>query len=182
MIPLTARTFMSVVTAPRTTFIDCAVTLSAASSLSTKGIVASGGASDGCHFSNCVFINTLATAVQGPALDVTGLGQLIVEDCSVLLTATSSAWAVAVQCGAGSAGIFRRNTISALGAGTITIGIDGTGVTAANSVHLQNNIAGVSPGVGAYKNFDADSAVTANCFTALVSGAGVVEVSNHLVI
>ncbi len=181
-VPVTAQTFMSMVTCPRTSFIDCAVTLSAAASTSTRGLVASGGSSADCSFTNCMFLNTIATSAQGPALNITGMERVLVEACTILLTGTSSAWAVAVQCGSGTAGLIRNNTITALGAGTITIGFDGTGVTAANSVLFQNNVAGVSPGVGAYKTFDADSAATANCITALVSGAGTTEISNHLVI
>lgn len=181
-VPVTAQTFMSMVTCPRTSFVDCAVTLSAAASTSTRGLIASGGSSADCSFINCVFVNTIATSAQGPALNVTGLERVLVEACTFLLTGTSSAWAVAVQCGSGTAGLFRNNTITALGAGTITTGFDGTGVTVANSVLFQNNVAGVSPGVGAYKTFDADSAATANCITALVSGAGTAEISNHLVI
>ena len=150
--------------------IDCAIILSAATSVNTKGIVAAGGASSNCHFSNLVAINTLATSAQGPALDVTALDSLIVEDSSFLLTGTSSAWAVAVQCGSGTTGIFRRNTIDALGAGTITIGVDGTGVTAANSVTFENNKVGVSPGAGAFKNFDADSGVLTFNHLGTVSG------------
>ena len=182
MIPVTAQTFMSLVTCPRTSFIDCAVTLSAAVSTSTRGLVASGGSSADCSFTNCVFLNSVATSAQGPCLNLTGLDRVIVDSCTFILTGTSSAWAIAVQCGSGTAGIIRNSTITALGAGTITIGFDGTGVTIANSVSFQNMTAGVSPGVGAYKTFDADSATTVNCFTALVSGAGVAEVSNHLVI
>jgi len=182
MIPVTAQTFMSLATCPRTSFVDCAVTLSATASTSTKGIVASGGSSAYCSFTNCAFINTIATSAQGPALDITGLGQLVIESCVFLLTGTSSAWAVAVQCGSGTSGVIRNSAIAALGAGTITIGFDGTGVTVANSVHFQDMRAGVSPGVGAYKTFDADSATTVNCLTALVSGAGTSETSNHLVI
>lgn len=182
MIPVTAQTFMTMTTCPRTSVLDCCITLSAATSTSTKGIVASGGSSLNCHFANVTVVNNLATSAQGPGLDLTGLGQLVVEDCYISMTGTSSSWAVAIQCGSGTAGIFRRVVLTALGAGTMTIGIDGTGVTAANSVLLQDCRAGVSPGVGAYKNFDADSAVTVGCTTALVSGAGTAEISNHLVI
>lgn len=157
MIPVTARTFMTLLTCPRTVFIDCAVTLSAAASTSTKGLVASGGSSANCHFVNCAFMNTVATSAQGPALDITGLDAVLVEDCLIAMTGTSSAWAVAVQCGSGTAGTMRRCALYTYGAGTMTIGVDGTGVTVANSFNIENNKCGVSPGAGAYKNFDADS-------------------------
>lgn len=181
-VPLTARTMMSCVTCPRTMFYSCDVELTAAVSVNTKGIVASGGSSDNWHISNCTFYNGVSTSAQGPALDVTGVGLLLVENCTILMIGTSSAWAVAIQCGSGTAGIFRNNTFTALGAGTMTVGVDGTGVTVANSVMFQDNKVGVSPGVGAYKNFDADSATTANCLTGVVSGGGTSETSNHLVI
>lgn len=182
MVPVTAQTFMTGTTCGKTVMADCAVELSAAASTSTKGIVFSGGSSTFCHFVNCTALNSVATSAQGPAFDVSGLGQMIMENCTILLTGTSSAWAVAVQCASGTSGVFRNNTITALGAGTITIGFDGTGVTVANSVMFQGIRAGVSPGVGAFKNFDADSATTVDCLTALVSGAGTSETSNHLVI
>lgn len=181
-VPVTARTFMTGTTCPRTVFKDCAVTLSAAASTSTKGIVFSGGSSAGVTFTNCTFINSIATSAQGPAVDLTGVANFLMEACTILLTGTSSAWAVAIQHGSGSQGLHRNSTIASLNVGTITIGYDGTGVTIANQVGFQNMVAGVSPGVGAYKNFDADSAWTANCITALVSGAGTTETSNHLVI
>ena len=157
-IPVTARTFMTGVTCPRTTVVDCAITLSATASTSTKGLVFSGGSSADCHFSNIAVLNSIAASAQGPALDITALERVILEDSTFLMTGTSSAWAVAVQCGSGTTGIARRNTFQALGVGTMTIGIDGTGVTVANSFVLENNRAGISPGAGAYKNFDADSA------------------------
>ncbi len=157
-VPVTARTFMTLATSPRTVVQDCTITLSAAASTSTKGIVAAGGSSANCQFSNLTVLNTIATSAQGPALDITALEQVVVEDSIFWMTGTSSAWAVAVQCGSGTTGVFRRNHLSALGAGTMTIGLDGTGVTVANSMTIEGNRAGVSPGAGAYKNFDADSA------------------------
>ena len=164
---------MTMVTCPRTVVADCVVTLSAAASVSTKGLVASGGSSADCHFYNNVFISSVATSAQGPALDVTAMGTVLVENNTILLTGTSSSWAVAVQCGSGTNGIFRGNTITALGAGTITIGVDGTGVTIANSVLFQDNKVGVSPGAGAYKNFDADSGTLVTNYLGTVSaGSG----------
>lgn len=170
MVPVTAQTFMTGTTCARTVMADCAVELSAAASTSTKGIVFSGGSSTFCHFVNCVGLNSVATSAQGPAFDVSGLGQMIFENGTILLTGTSSAWAVAIQCASGTSGVFRNNTITALGAGTITIGIDGTGVIIANSVLLQDNKVGVSPGAGAFKNFDADSACLVTSYLGTVHG------------
>ncbi len=175
MIPVTAQTFMTAATCPRTAFIDCTVTLSAAASTSTKGIVFSGGSSAHVSFQNCYFIDSVATSAQGPAVDLTGVDQFLFEDCIVLCKGTSSAWAVAIQLGAGSAGLFSRNYIGAQGAGTITIGIDGTGVAVANAVELNDNRYGVSPGAGATKNFDnTDVSLVNNYYGTIGAGAGYV--------
>ncbi len=173
-IPVTAQTGMSVAAAARNTFIDCAVTLSAATSTSTKGIVFS-GASPYASFSNCNFLNTLATSVQGPAVDLTGAAEFQVEHCRVLQTGTSSAWAVAIQLGAGSSGVFNNNYLTTHGVGTMTVGIDGTGVAVANAVTLVNNFAGVSPGIGMFKNgTNANFNLINNWFATIGAGAGFV--------
>jgi hypothetical protein len=175
MIPLTARTFMSMIATPRNAFIGCAVTMSATASTSTKGIVFSGAAGANCSFVDCVFLNNVATSAQGPCLDLTAADNFLVEGCEVLLKGTSSAWAVAIQLGAASAGIFRRNFIGAVNAGTITIGIDGTGVAVANAVNLIDNRYGVSPGAGATKNFDnTDVSLVNNYYGTIGAGAGFV--------
>lgn len=170
MIPVTAQSFMTGLTCPRTTFIDCAVTLSAAASTSTKGVVFSGGSSEHLHISNMSILNSVATSAQGPALDISGVARVVIEDSTVFMTGTSSAWAVAIQCASGTTGVMRRCTLSALGAGTMTIGVDGTGVTVANSFVFENNRSGVSPGAGAFKNFDADSASLIANYRGTVSG------------
>lgn len=175
MIPVTAQTFMTGATCPRTIFQDCAVTLSAATSASTKGIVFSGGSSGFVSFTNCYFLDSVATSVQGPALDLTGVADFVVQNCTVVLKGTSSAWAVAIQLGAGSSGIFRDNHIAATGAGTITIGIDGTGVAVANAIMLSNNFYGVSPGAGAVKNLaNADVSIVQNYYGTAGAGLGFV--------
>lgn len=175
MIPVTARTFMSWATCPRTAVIDCAITLSAAASTSTKGIVASGGSSENCSITNCEILNSVATSAQGPAFDLTGLAQFIFEDSKVFLTGTSSAWAVAIQLGAGSSGLFRKNYLTTLGAGTMTIGIDGTGVAVANAILFDDNKYGVSPGAGAVKNLtNADGGIVQNFYATIGAGAGFV--------
>lgn len=175
MIPLTARTFLGGTTCPRTAFLDCAVTLSAAASTSTKGLVFSGGSSTGCSFQNCVVLDSIATSAQGPGFDLTALDSFVVENCTILCTGTSSAWAVAVQLGAGSSGIFRNNHIAAQGAGTITIGVDGTGVAVANAILFSNNFYGVSPGAGAVKNLtNADAGIVNNYYATIGAGLGTV--------
>ena len=174
-IPLTARTMMSMIATPRNAFINCAVTQSAAASTSTKGIVFSGAAGANCSFIDCVFLNNVATSAQGPCLDLTAADNFLMEGCEVLLKGTSSAWAVAIQLGAASAGIFRRNFIGAVNAGTITIGIDGTGVAVANAINLIDNRYGVSPGAGATKNFDnTDVSLVNNYYGTIGAGAGYV--------
>lgn len=175
MIPVTAQTFMTGTTCPRTSFVDCSVTLSATASTSTKGIVFSGGSSAFVNFQNCYFLDSIATSAQGPCLDLTGVSEFVVENCSILCKGTSSAWAVAVQLGAGSSGIFRNNHIAAMGAGTITIGVDGTGVAVANAVMFSNNFYGVSPGAGAVKNLtNADGGIVQNFYATIGGGAGFV--------
>jgi hypothetical protein len=174
-IPVTAQTMMTATTCPRTAFIDCTVTLSAAASTSTKGIVFSGGSSSLCSFTNCFFIDSVATSAQGPCLDLTGVANFVVESSTIICTGTSSAWAVAVQLGAGSSGIFRNSHIAAMGAGTITIGVDGTGVAVANAVMFSNNFYGVSPGAGAVKNLtNADAGLVQNFYATIGGGAGFV--------
>jgi hypothetical protein len=174
-IPVTARTMMTCIATPRNSWIGCAVTQSAAASTSTKGIVFSGAAGANCSFVDCVFLNNVATSAQGPCLDLTAADNFLVEDCEVLLKGTSSAWAVAIQLGASSAGIFRENFIGAVNAGTITIGVDGTGVAVANAVNFINNRYGVSPGAGACKNFDnTDASIVENYYGTIGAGAGFV--------
>ena len=170
MIPVTARTFMTCIATPRNAFIGCAVTLSATASTSTKGIVFSGAAGAYCSFVDCVGINTVATSAQGPWLDITAAQNILVEGCDTILKGTSSAWAVAIQCGAASSGIFKRNWMAAHGVGTITIGIDGTGVAVANSFGMTDNRYGVSPGAGACKNFDNDEVSLVNNYYATIGG------------
>ena len=175
MIPLTARTFMSMIATPRNAFIGCAVTLSAAASTSTKGIVFSGAAGANCSFVDCVFLDSVATSAQGPAIDLTAAADFLIEGCDFLCTGTSSAWAVAIQCGAGTSGIFRGNFIGSQGAGTITIGVDGTGVAVANAVNVINNRYGVSPGAGAFKNFATTEApLVENYYMTVGAGLGTV--------
>jgi len=174
-IPVTAQSMMTCIATPRNAWIGCALTMSAAASTSTKGFVFSGAAGANCSFVNCVFLNNVATSAQGPCLDLTAADNFLVEHCDVLLKGTSSAWAVAIQLGAASAGVFRENFIGAVNAGTITIGIDGTGVAVANAVNLMNNRYGVSPGAGACKNFDnTDASIVENYYGTVGGGAGFV--------
>lgn len=174
-IPVTAQNMCTGTTCPRTSLIDCSLTMSAAASTSTKGFVFSGGSSAFCNFQNCYFLDSVATSAQGPCLDLTGVANFVVENCTVVCTGTSSAWAVGIQLGAGSSGIFRNNHISALGAGTITIGVDGTGVAVANAILFSNNFYGVSPGVQAVKNLtNADAGVVQNFYATIGGGAGFV--------
>ena len=82
---------------------------------------------------------------------------------------------MACQILAGVTGIFRRNFIGAVNAGTITIGIDGTGVAVANAINLIDNRYGVSPGAGATKNFDnTDVSLVNNYYGTIGAGAGFV--------
>lgn len=174
-IPVTARTMMTCIATPRNAWIDCALTMSAVVSTSTKGFVFSGAAGANCSWSNCVFLNNVASSAQGPCLDLTAADNFLVEDCKILLKGTSSAWAVAIQLGAASAGLFRHNFMGAVNAGTITIGVDGTGVVVANAVNFMDNTWGVSPGAGATKSFDnTDVSLVNNWYGTIGAGAGFV--------
>jgi hypothetical protein len=174
-IPVTARSMLAGLTCPRTSFIDCAVTMSAAASTSTKGLTFSGGSSSFCNFQNCFFLNSVATSAQGPCLDLTALDSYVVENCTITMTGTSSAWAVAVQLGAGSAGLWRNNHLYANGVGTMTIGIDGTGLAVANGTMMSNNFYGVSPGAGAVKNGGTTNfTIVQNFYATIGGGAGFV--------
>ena len=177
-IPVTAQTFMTGTTCPGTLFSDVTVTLSAAASVNTKGVVFSGGSSQFVTFMNCYFINSVATSAQGPALDLTGCADFILDNVKVFLKGTSSAWAVTIQLGAGSSGQIINSHISAMGVGTITIGVDGTGVAVANAVLLTNNFYGVSPGAGAVKNLtNANVGIVNNYYGVIggTAGGGVVQ-------
>ena len=174
-IPVTAQSMMTCIATPRNAWIGCSLTMSAAVSTSTKGFVFSGAAGANCSFVDCVFLNNVASSAQGPCLDLTAADNFLVQGCDVLLKGTSSAWAVAIQLGAASAGIFRENFIGAVNAGTITIGVDGTGVAVANAVNFINNRYGVSPGAGATKNFDnTDVSLVENYYGTIGAGAGFV--------
>lgn len=166
-IPLTARTAVGFsALASRMSVIDCAVTLSAAASTSTKGFVAS-GAADLVSFVNCYFLNTIGA--QGPAVDLTACTHFMVEKCTHLVDTGS--WAVAAQLGAGSTGTFRDNDFICSGT-AMTKGIDGTGVAAAKSIILLRNFAGVSPGAGVIAGFGANTTYCelGNNYTSTIGG------------
>lgn len=180
-VPVTAQSMMTCIATPRNAWIDCAVVMSATVSTSTKGFVFSGAAGANCSWTNCVFLDSVASSAQGPALDLTGAIDFYMYQCSFLCTGTSSAWAVAIQCGAATSGVVEECFIGSQNVGTITIGIDGTGVIVANSVNLVNNRYGVSPGEGAAKNFANDEAPIVRNYYATV-GAGVGFVIQSIVV
>ncbi len=167
-IPVTARSFMGFsAAATRLAVIDCALTLSAAASTSTKGFVASAGA-DLVSFTNLSVLNTIGA--QGPCLDLTGCTHFLVDKPTVLVDTGS--WAVAVQLGAASQGIIRDGHWNCSGT-AMTIGIDGTGVAVAKAVVIQGNIVGVSPGAGFVKNFTSTYAeVGFNYISTIGAGSG----------
>ncbi len=167
-IPLTARAFAGFsALATRLAVIDCAITMSAAASTSTKGFVAS-GAADLVSFTNLSVLNTIGA--QGPFLDLTGCTHFLVDKPTVLVDTGS--WAVAVQMGAGSQGIIRDGHWNCSGT-AMTIGIDGTGVAVAKAVVIQGNIVGVSPGAGFVKSFTStDAEVGFNYISTIGAGSG----------
>ncbi len=173
-IPVTAQSMMTVAAAARNTFIDCSVTMSSAVSTSTKGFVFS-GASPFATFTNCVCLNNVATSAQGPWLDLTGAANFMLDHCQTIQSGTSGAWAVAIQLGAGSSGTFNECYLNAVGVGTMTIGIDGTGVAVANAITLMNCRYGVSPGAGAVKNgTNANFNIVNNYYATIGAGLGTV--------
>ncbi len=167
-IPVTARSFMGFsALATRLAVMDCALTMSAAASTSTKGFVAS-GAADLVSFVNLSVLNTIGA--QGPFLDLTGCTHFMVDKPTVLVDTGS--WAVAVQMGAGSQGIIRDGHWSCSGT-AMTIGIDGTGVAVAKAVSIYGNQVGVSPGAGFVKNFTStDAEVGFNYIATIGAGSG----------
>lgn len=169
-IPLTARTAVSFsAAAARLAVVDCAATLSAAASTSTKGFVAT-GAADSVEFTNFSCLNTIGA--QGPAIDLTGCTNFSLEKPRYLNTTGS--WAVAVQMGAGSQGVVNDGRMMCSGT-AITIGYDGTGVAANKSIFMSNNLYGVSPGAGACKNFtNAYCELVNNWYATVGAGAGFV--------
>lgn len=174
-IPVTAQSMMTCIATPRNAWIDCALTMSAAVSTSTKGFVFSGAAGANCSWTNCTILNSVASSAQGPCFDLTAAVNFSVEECTILQSGTSSAWAVAVQLGAASSGIFRKNFIGTTGVGTMTIGVDGTGVAVVNSVQFIDNTYGVSPGAGAVKNFSNNEvSMVNNWYGTIGAGAGFV--------
>lgn len=140
-IPVTAQSMMTCIATPRNTWIDCALTMSATASTSTKGFVFSGAAGAYCSFINCVFMNTIGA--QGPAIDCTAAVNFLVDKCTFVVTTGS--WAVAVQGGAALTGIFRDNDWQCSGT-AMTKGFSGTGVAAAKALLFTRNYFGVSPG------------------------------------
>jgi hypothetical protein len=168
MIPLTARSFMGFsAAATRLSVVDCALTLSASASTSTKGFVAS-GAADLVSFVNLSVLNTIGA--QGPCLDLTGCTHFLVDKPTVHVDTGS--WAVAVQMGAGSQGLIRDGHWNCSGT-AMTIGIDGTGVAVAKAVVIQGNQVGVSPGAGFVKNFTStDAEVGFNYIATIGAGTG----------
>jgi hypothetical protein len=167
-IPVTARTFCGFsAAATRLTVVDCALTMSAVASTSTKGFVAS-GAADLVSFINLSVLNTIGA--QGPALDMTGCTHFVVDKPTVLVDTGS--WAVAAQMGAGSQGIIRDGHWSCSGT-AMTIGVDGTGVAVAKAIAIYGNQVGVSPGAGFVKNFTSTYAeVGFNYIATIGAGSG----------
>ncbi len=165
-IPVTARTFCGFsAAAARFSVVDCALTMSAAASTSTKGFVAS-GAADLASFINLSVLNSIGA--QGPCLDLTGCTHFVVDKPTVLVDTGS--WAVDEQMGAGSQGLIRDGHWNCSGT-AMTIGIDGTGVAVAKAVVIQGNQVGVSPGAGFVKNFTSTYAEVGFNYIATI-GAG----------
>ena len=167
-IPVTARSFCGFsAAAARMTVVDCALTMSAVASTSTKGFVAS-GAANLVSFINLSVLNTIGA--QGPCLDLTGCTHFLVDKPTVLVDTGS--WAIAAQMGAGSQGLIRDGSWNCSGT-AMTIGIDGTGVAAAKAVVIQGNQVGVSPGAGFVKNFTStDAEVGFNYIATIGAGTG----------
>jgi len=118
----------------------------------TIGLDATGGAS------NVLIRNNYfeCDGAQGPAIDVTGCLDSVVEDNTFNLSANT--WAAAITTGAATARVVIRRNLFNDGAGTITAGIDGTGATIANGVVIHDNRFGVTVTVPV-DNFDAAEAV-----------------------
>ena len=146
---------------------DCSFDLyTPAANTGTIGIDALGAASfvviEDCHF--------ISDGAQGPGVDVTALVDGIVRNCIFEING-SGTWAAAVTCGAATTRV-RIDGCSFLDwNGTITAGIDGTGATIANGVHVQNCRFGVTVTVPV-DNFDAAEATLSENYD---SGVGATD-------
>jgi hypothetical protein len=165
-IPVTAQSMMTLIAANRPAFIDCSLTLSAATSTSTKGFVFSGASAVFPSFTNCFFYNPIG--VQGPALDLTGCDHYFIDKCTFLVD--TGTWAVAALVATGQ-GVFRDNDFVTGASGVMTVGISGTGATTAKASLALRNSFGVSPGAGGISLFSTGTYIElVNNYLATVSG------------
>lgn len=133
----------------------------------TVGIAAL-GAADRVVIEDCFFESDGA---QGNAIDATALTNSIIRRCNFWQTGSATTWASVVLCGAATTNLVIDACNFLDFAGTITVGVNGTGATIANGVHVQNCRFGVTVTVPV-DNFDAAEATLSENYD---SGVGATD-------
>jgi hypothetical protein len=145
---------------------DCLVDVTAQTiSTSILGFDALGAAAfvvfERCHF--------MSDGAFGAMIDLTGTTDSLVQDC--IFTSTTGTLAAAITCGAATDRATIRRNILNDGAGTITVGVNGTGATIAGGVLMSYNYGGVTTTLAA--NFTSGEAELCNNYQGGVgAGAG----------
>lgn len=124
------------VAANRLRVLGCFINMAVATAhTSTKGIVATGAASDWLIKGNTFH----SLGAHGPFIDVTALLNYAVKDNDFIVT-TGATMAVGVLVGAAAQGLMQRNSFFG---GTLTAAISGTGATGTGACRLFDNNFGV---------------------------------------
>lgn len=142
VIPVTADTGIDISAAGHRAYIhDCSFDLATpAVNVATIGIEAL-GAADRVVIEDC-FVES--DGAQGPAIVATALTNSFIRRCNFWQTGSGTTWASAILCGAATTNLVIDACNFLDFAGTISAGVDGTGATIANGVHIQNCRFGVT--------------------------------------
>ncbi len=142
IIPVTADTGIDISAAGHRAYIhDCSFDLETpAVNVATFGIEAL-GAADRVVIEDCVFVSDGA---QGSGIIATALTNSLIRRCHFWQTGSATTWAGCILCGAATTNLVIDACNFLDFAGTISAGVDGTGSTIANGVHIQNCRFGVT--------------------------------------
>ncbi len=144
---------------------DCSFDVTAqTASTSILGIDAIGAASY-LVVDKCVFH---CDGAFGAAIDVTGVVDSLIQNC--VFNLQTGTWAAVITSGAGTDRCTVRRNYFNDGAGTITVGVNGTGATVAGGVLINDNRCGVTTTLAA--NFDAGEAELCNNFVGAAGTPG----------
>lgn len=168
-IPVTADTAIDISAAGHRAYIhDCSFDLATpAVNTGTIGIEAL-GAADRVVIEDC-FVES--DGAQGQAIVATALTNSAVRRSQFWQTGSGTTWASVLLCGAATTNLVVDACEFLDFAGTITVGVDGTGSTIANGVHVQNCRFGVTVTVPV-DNFDAAEATLSENYD---SGVGATD-------